>query len=930
MKRLTCILAGVFLCILPKADASTLQSPARPGNPAQYDLQGREILSATGEQYLMDDSAHPALPLPEPTRGSTPEMFSRRAGLSAESIAPAAASGELQVTREWFRSIFGYNIGSKGLYVVDVDADGHSEAVISAGSYWYIASSQGKEYVQRWVSSNGLSISALRVAQFDADPALEIFVANGNQLQVYDGATLTVQKTLTLPSSVATGLTVADVDADGALELVFSDATYFSNSTLFILDANTGAVEFRGTNMGGSSFAVGQVDGDAALEIVVNTGTVVDGQSRAVEWNNPDTFGGIVRVGDLDGDGLDEIVAGYAWTTGLRVYQGDTRQLSYSVPVFNLAAVRVADVEGDGTQEIVYGDAQWGSIHILNGATGAEKWKVSNPEHGVTEIAVGNADADGAREIFWGAGATSTGPDRLYVADAVTHVRDWQSLDISGPFYALTASDVDGDGQVELLSGSYTSDSSYGDGLFFIHDGATHALEYQSGEPTGLDWTGLWRIRTANVDADPQQEIFVTSSITYDAVLLCYDGLTHAEQWRIKLDDVSFRGMQLADVDGDGVLEVVTSVANQTGGTVGIYVYNAATGALKWSTPTPGVSSLSLLRVANVDEDPALEIIAAQSSLFIIDAATRTVQLTTGTLGVSALETVDMNGDGRSEILIGTSSGAIQVINATTGTVSQTLYSTTGSINGLGVVDLTSDGVKDYVFANGERLRIVNGSSRAEAWSSEVLGTNVGAQDSLLVADLDGDQRPEITVNVGTNGFMIFDVGPGGGMASYDPVLQTPRCGTADVSCDSGLLLLGRGLLGPEPNASNTLYGSCEDGNAGTFHVDESNDRIRVVSVDGTPFAAGKTVRIDATVWAWTQPAGDRLDLYTAADAGAPDWQFLTTLKPSAPGAQTLSTTYVLPTGTLQAVRARFRTQGSAPCGAGTYSDTDDLVFTVK
>lgn len=47
-------------------------------------------------------------------------------------------------------------------------------------------------------------------------------------------------------------------------------------------------------------------------------------------------------------------------------------------------------------------------------------------------------------------------------------------------------------------------------------------------------------------------------------------------------------------------------------------------------------------------------------------------------------------------------------------------------------------------------------------------------------------------------------------------------------------------------------------------------------------------------------------------------------------GARTFSATYKLPAGSLQAVRARFRYQGSVTsCGTGAYIDHDDLAFAV-
>jgi hypothetical protein len=175
-------------------------------------------------------------------------------------------------------------------------------------------------------------------------------------------------------------------------------------------------------------------------------------------------------------------------------------------------------------------------------------------------------------------------------------------------------------------------------------------------------------------------------------------------------------------------------------------------------------------------------------------------------------------------------------------------------------------------------------------------------------------------------------VNPSGGAqaAVFDPMLQAPRCSDVGTGCDSGTLLNGRAGLGPEPNQPNTINDSCADGGLGTYHADESNDRIKVSTLDGTAFTNGKTVRVEATVWSWALVTGDRLDLYYAANAASPAWTYFATLTPTVGGAQTLSTTYVLPAGTLQAVRARFRYQGTqVACQPGGYDDHDDLVFAV-
>jgi alpha-tubulin suppressor-like RCC1 family protein len=172
-----------------------------------------------------------------------------------------------------------------------------------------------------------------------------------------------------------------------------------------------------------------------------------------------------------------------------------------------------------------------------------------------------------------------------------------------------------------------------------------------------------------------------------------------------------------------------------------------------------------------------------------------------------------------------------------------------------------------------------------------------------------------------------------GGMAAYDSALGVPHCSVPRASCDSGLLLHGRGEVGPESAAPNTLNGSCQDGSSGTYRVDGSLERLRVVSVDGTPLQAGRPVRVEATVWAASSDStpGYRLELSYAENASQPVWKPLGTLRPSVSGQQTLAATYTLPAGTLHLVRgAFFPGTGALSCtSAPGFQDVDDLAFVV-
>jgi hypothetical protein len=175
------------------------------------------------------------------------------------------------------------------------------------------------------------------------------------------------------------------------------------------------------------------------------------------------------------------------------------------------------------------------------------------------------------------------------------------------------------------------------------------------------------------------------------------------------------------------------------------------------------------------------------------------------------------------------------------------------------------------------------------------------------------------------------------GNSVFDPMLKAPRCSAVGSFCDSGGLIDGRASItgGPESNTPNTLSGSCSDGPSGSYHSDESIDQLRISTVDGSNLAPGKSVRIDATVWAYN--TSDHLELYLTTDATAatPVWTLLTPSSLIAPGsgATLLSFTTTLPAATASsvwAIRANYQYSGTpAICSFGTYDDHDDVIFAV-
>ena len=91
----------------------------------------------------------------------------------------------------------------------------------------------------------------------------------------------------------------------------------------------------------------------------------------------------------------------------------------------------------------------------------------------------------------------------------------------------------------------------------------------------------------------------------------------------------------------------------------------------------------------------------------------------------------------------------------------------------------------------------------------------------------------------------------------------------------------------------------------------------------------GEDVDVEVKVFVGSV-ANDALDLYSSPSVAAPGWRYLGTLAPSASGFQTLTGSFTLPAGGLQAVRAAFRHGGTAStCTEGGFDERDDLAFAV-
>jgi leucyl aminopeptidase len=323
--------------------------------------------------------------------------------------------------------------------------------------------------------------------------------------------------------------------------------------------------------------------------------------------------------------------------------------------------------------------------------------------------------------------------------------------------------------------------------------------------------------------------------------------------------------------------------------------------------------------------------------------------VTTDFLGESAgahdsLLVADVDGDGRTEVMLNAGTGGLLVFEFAGGpdTGPPTVALTAPSPGALleGVVALQATASDDWAVERVEFL--VDGA---------VLGTDFQEPYSLDWDTVPFDAGPHVLEarardgagHEATSAPVAVTVKDATGDAAYDPRRKAPTCPKPSTYCDSGALLVGRRQLGPEPNFPNAVNGSCWDGWAGGFHYSGSNDRIRVSTLDGSTLSPGKRARIEAWVFGGPRTplglpgskrkrqSGWKLDLFASASDSTPVWFHVATIATTTTGLQKLTAEYTLPAGRLQVVRARYRYYGRvSPCDWSPWDDHDDLVFTVK
>jgi hypothetical protein len=558
----------------------------------------------------------------------------------------------------WQYAVFGADIGGSNIIVGPVPPGGGAPEIIfdssSYNAFWQsIRYNPGTgNYDQVFVSpsynldpNSYASIRGLELAKVTNASDLQIVVMlDDGRIYIYDFGTkeeLGQFDTGAAGDYGLTAVTVSDLDGDGLGELIL-----VNESDLFVFNA-TGELLWQVAGAGGYDVVAGQMDNDPAVEIAATNGVVVDAGTRSAQWTYSGGFGAHLKLAPFPGENYQQLISASGWQL---VYSYDVgRQLprwSITTPQ-DIGAIEIADVDNDGVAEVIIGDGQWGNVHVHDLMTQELKWEVSNPEHGVTNIAVGDVDNDGVADLLWGAGATDSGPDHLYVANTTGgHDIKWQNIDLEGPFLGPAIGDLDGDGHPELVICSTYSDATYGSGRILVFDLATLALRAISDPVVDNNaWTGVHDLKLRDVEGNGRMQIVIAADYLYDGAIEIYrfdPDNTFTRIWTnaTRPQGNPFSFVEVADLDNNGTRKIIAANTVADTGSDGVYVYayDYPNGAQSWRSVAlaNGFGAVNGLIAEDLNNDGSKEIAALVSTgdLYTWDGPSRALRnLRQGTNG---------------------------------------------------------------------------------------------------------------------------------------------------------------------------------------------------------------------------------------------------------------------------------------------------------
>ena len=706
-------------------------------------------------------------------------------GLSKTSFTPIYNPAKTNITASDFlpKQDFATNDRPYSVVIGDLDGDGKPDLVVGRS---------GSISVFRNISTNG-SITSGSFA-----PKVDFYSGGSNY-------------------SVAIG----DLDGDGKPEIVATTSAstvsvLHNTSTSGTINSSSFAslVEYP-IGLGSSSVAIGDLDGDGKLDLVVTnmgSGNISILHNNSIIGSiNSETFkphvqfavtGTIhtftmptsVAIGDLDGDGKPDLVVAEAFSGEISIFRNTSEPGSIGSNSFvanvvfalggNLQSVAIGDLDGDGKPDlavadgvasiaVLYNTATMGSIASTSFAPKIDIATGGNPY----SVAIGDLDGDGKPDLI----ATNPNLNNLAVfrntsvSGSITSSSFATKVDYPTGLYpiGLAIGDLDGDGKPDL---AVANRNSFNFSILRNRDIPTAITSFspitaKPGDVVTITGTGFNNTTTNNIVFIGATKATVTAASFNSLTVTVPAGASYAPITLVN----TVTNLAASSLDNFTPIYSPSKTNITATDLLPKQDFAAAAGANPFS-----------IAIGDLDGDGKPDLAVANISTNKVSIYRNTS--TTGAIGTNsyaakvdfvtglypyAVTIGDVDGDGKPDLVV-TNTGEYTVSilrnTATIGTITTGSFAAkvdfpTGvTATSVALRDFDGDGKPDLAVANFGSATVsiyqntaIVGSITTGSFAAKVDFTTNPECRSLAIGDIDGDGKPDlVTANAGSNNISIL------------------------------------------------------------------------------------------------------------------------------------------------------------------------------
>ena len=394
---------------------------------------------------------------------------------------------------------------TRSIALGDVDGDGDLDVV--AGNFGepnrlYLNNGSANPFSddnRGSISADDNETRSIALGDVDGDGDLDVVAGNfgePNRLYLNNGSANPFSDdnrgSIAADDNETRSIALGDVDGDGDLDVVAGNGgqpnrLYLNNSSANPF-AEVNRLSISADDNKTRSVALGDVDGDGDLDVVVgnynqpnrlylkNDNANPFDKANGINITNDEDFTTSIALGDVDGDGdLDVVVGNYNQPNRLYLNNSSANPFANGInitddddPTFSIA---LGDMDGDGMLDVVAGNGkQINRLYLNSGSANRfgkiNGFSISANVNDTRSIAVGDVDSDGKLDVVAGNSSQDGGsPNRLYLNNGSSNpfidVNGINITDDNDPTRSLAFGDVDGDNDLDIITGSDEAKSLY-------------------------------------------------------------------------------------------------------------------------------------------------------------------------------------------------------------------------------------------------------------------------------------------------------------------------------------------------------------------------------------------------------------------------------------------------------------------------------------